>query len=445
MNSPLATKPLSQAADLDSFWMPFTANRQFKARPRMLQSAEGLYYTDVQGRQILDGTAGLWCCNAGHGRREIAEAVSRQISQMDFAPTFQMGHPLPFELAERLAEMAPAGLNRVFFTNSGSESVDTALKIALACHRARGEGTRRMFIGRELAYHGVGFGGISVGGIPNNRRAYTTLPHVDHLPHTLDVQNNAFTRGLPAQGAELADQLERLVTLHGAENIAAVIVEPMSGSAGVILPPVGYLQRLREITRKHGILLIFDEVITGFGRVGAPFAAQRWGVTPDLMTVAKGLTNGAIPMGAVLLDGELQEALMQGPEGQIEFFHGYTYSGHPVAAAAALATLDIYAREGLLTRAAELEAYWQEALHSLAGHPNVIDIRNTGLVGAVHLASRDNAPGSRGYEVFERSFQDGLMVRCTGDIIALSPPLTIEREQIDRLVDILGNALRQTA
>ncbi|MGN5517996.1 aspartate aminotransferase family protein [Halopseudomonas sp. Lyrl_26] len=445
MNSPLATKPLSQAADLDSFWMPFTANRQFKARPRMLQSAEGLYYTDVQGRQILDGTAGLWCCNAGHGRREIAEAVSRQISQMDFAPTFQMGHPLPFELAERLAEIAPAGLNRVFFTNSGSESVDTALKIALAYHRARGEGTRRMLIGRELAYHGVGFGGISVGGIPNNRRAYTTLPHVDHLPHTLDVQNNAFTRGLPAQGAELADQLERLVTLHGAENIAAVIVEPMSGSAGVILPPVGYLQRLREITRKHGILLIFDEVITGFGRVGAPFASQRWGVTPDLMTVAKGLTNGAIPMGAVLLDGELQEALMQGPEGQIEFFHGYTYSGHPVAAAAALATLDIYAREGLLTRAAELETYWQEALHSLAGHPNVIDIRNTGLVGAVHLASRDNAPGSRGYEVFERSFWDGLMVRCTGDIIALSPPLTIEREQIDRLVDILGNALRQTA
>ncbi|MDX9686456.1 aspartate aminotransferase family protein [Halopseudomonas formosensis] len=445
MNSPLATQPLSQAADLDSFWMPFTANRQFKARPRMLQSAEGLYYTDVQGRQILDGTAGLWCCNAGHGRREIAEAVSRQISQMDFAPTFQMGHPLPFELAERLAEIAPAGLNRVFFTNSGSESVDTALKIALAYHRARGEGTRRMLIGRELAYHGVGFGGISVGGIPNNRRAYTTLPHVDHLPHTLDVQNNAFTRGLPAQGAELADQLERLVTLHGAENIAAVIVEPMSGSAGVILPPVGYLQRLREITRKHGILLIFDEVITGFGRVGAPFASQRWGVTPDLMTVAKGLTNGAIPMGAVLLDGELQEALMQGPEGQIEFFHGYTYSGHPVAAAAALATLDIYAREGLLTRAAELEAYWQEALHSLAGHPHVIDIRNTGLVGAVHLASRDNAPGSRGYEVFERSFWDGLMVRCTGDIIALSPPLTIEREQIDRLVDILGNALRQTA
>ena len=445
MSSPLATQPLSQAADLDGFWMPFTANRQFKARPRMLQSAEGLFYTDVQGREILDGTAGLWCCNAGHGRREIAEAVSRQISQMDFAPTFQMGHPLPFELAERLAEIAPAGLNRAFFTNSGSESVDTALKIALAYHRARGEGSRRLLIGRELGYHGVGFGGISVGGIANNRRAYTTLPNVDHLPHTLDLQRNAFTRGLPAHGAEQAEHLERLVTLHGAENIAAVIVEPMSGSAGVILPPVGYLQRLREITRRHGILLIFDEVITGFGRVGAAFAAQRWGVTPDMMTIAKGLTNGAIPMGAVLLDETLQDALMHGPQNQIELFHGYTYSGHPVAAAAALATLDIYQRDGLLTRAVELEDYWQQALHGLAGLPNVIDIRSTGLVGAVHLASRDNAPGTRGYEVFESCFWDGLMVRCTGDIIVLSPPLTIERQHVDRIIETLGRAIQRTS
>ena len=443
MHSPLAAQPLSQAADLDSFWMPFTANRQFKARPRMLQSAEGVFYTDVEGRQILDGTAGLWCCNAGHGRREIAEAVSRQISSMDFAPTFQMGHPLPFELAERLADIAPAGLNRVFFTNSGSESVDTALKIALAYHRARGESSRRLLIGRELGYHGVGFGGISVGGIANNRRVYTTLPNVDHLPHTLDLQRNAFSRGLPAHGAEQAEQLERLVTLHGAENIAAVIVEPMSGSAGVILPPVGYLQRLREITRKHGIVLIFDEVITGFGRVGAAFAAERWGVTPDMMTIAKGLTNGAIPMGAVLLSEPLQDALMHGPENQIELFHGYTYSGHPVAAAAALATLDIYQKDGLLTRAAELEGYWQEALHSLAGLPNVLDIRNTGLVGAVHLASRENAPGSRGYEVFEGCFWDGLMVRCTGDIIALSPPLTVQRTHIDRIIETLGRAIQQ--
>lgn len=443
MNSPLALQSLSQAADLDSFWMPFTANRQFKARPRMLQSAEGLFYTDVEGRQILDGTAGLWCCNAGHGRREIAEAVSRQISQMDFAPTFQMGHPLPFQLAERLADIAPAGLNRVFFTNSGSESVDTALKIALAYHRARGESSRRLLIGRELGYHGVGFGGISVGGIANNRRAFTLLPNVDHLPHTLDLARNAFTRGLPAHGAEQADHLERLVTLHGAENIAAVIVEPMSGSAGVILPPTGYLQRLREITRKHGILLIFDEVITGFGRVGAAFAAQRWDVVPDMMTIAKGLTNGAIPMGAVLLGDSLQDALMHGPESQIELFHGYTYSGHPVAAAAALATLDIYQKEGLLTRAAELEAYWQQSLHGLAGLPNVIDIRNIGLVGAVHLASRENAPGSRGYAIFESCFWNGLMVRCTGDIIALSPPLTLERTHIDRIIETLGHAIQQ--
>ena len=445
MNSPLAAFAAAPATELDSFWMPFTANRQFKAQPRMLQSAEGVFYTDVDGRQILDGTAGLWCCNAGHGRREIAEAVSRQINSMDFAPTFQMGHPLPFELAERLADIAPQGLNRVFFTNSGSEAVDTALKIALACHRAQGEGTRRVLIGRELAYHGVGFGGISVGGIQNNRRAYPTLPDVDHLPHTLDLERNAFTRGLPAQGAEQAEHLERLVTLHGAENIAAVIVEPLSGSAGVILPPTGYLQRLREITRKHGILLIFDEVITGFGRVGAPFASQRWDVVPDMITAAKGLTNGAIPMGAVLLSDSLQDALMHGPEHQIELFHGYTYSGHPVAAAAALATLDIYETDGLLTRAAELEGYWQQALHSLAGLPNVIDIRNTGLVGAVHLNSRENAPGTRGYEVFDSCFREGLMVRCTGDIIALSPPLTVEHAHIDRLIETLGRVIQRTA
>lgn len=446
MNSMLpATEPLSAAADLDGFWMPFTANRQFKARPRMLERAEGLYYTDINGRQILDGTAGLWCCNAGHGRPEIAEAVSRQISRMDFAPTFQMGHPLAFELADRLADIAPAGLNRVFFTNSGSEAVDTALKIALAYHRARNESTRTRLIGREMGYHGVGFGGISVGGMVNNRRAFVTLPEVDHLPHTLDLERNAFTRGLPAHGAKRAEDLERLVALHGAENIAAVIVEPMSGSAGVILPPTGYLQRLREITKKHGILLIFDEVITGFGRVGAAFAAQRWGVVPDIITCAKGLTNGAIPMGAVLVAEEIQDALMQGPPEQIEFFHGYTYSGHPVAAAAALATLDIYANDGLLTRATELEVYWQEALHSLADRPNVIDIRNTGLVGAIHLASRDQAPGARGYAVFEGCFWSGLMVRCTGDIIALSPPLTIEREHIDRIIETLDQQLRSVA
>jgi beta-alanine--pyruvate transaminase len=446
MTSMPQTAAVQQSAHLDEFWMPFTANRQFKARPRLLESAEGMFYTDTDGRQILDGTAGLWCCNAGHGRKEITEAVSRQIGKMDFAPTFQMGHPLPFELAERLAAIAPPGLDRVFFTNSGSESVDTALKIALAYHRANGQASRTRLIGREMGYHGVGFGGISVGGMVNNRKAFgAMLPGVDHLPHTLDLERNAFTRGLPRHGAELADQLERLVTLHGAENIAAVIVEPLSGSAGVILPPQGYLKRLREITRKHGILLIFDEVITGYGRMGEAFAAQRWEVTPDIITTAKGLTNGAIPMGAVFVSTQIHDAFMQGPANLIEFFHGYTYSGHPVAASAALATLDIYQRDGLLTRVRELEVYWQEALHSLNGLPNVIDIRNAGLVGAVHLATRDGAPGARGYDVFEKCFwEGGLMVRCTGDIIAMSPPLILEKTHIDRIVETLGDVIKRT-
>ncbi|GAA6131475.1 aspartate aminotransferase family protein [Halopseudomonas sabulinigri] len=446
MNSMQQPTPAQQDLSLDPFWMPFTANRQFKARPRLLASAEGMFYTDVEGRQVMDGTSGLWCCNAGHGRREIAEAVSKQISSMDFAPTFQMGHPLPFQLAERLTELSPAGLNRVFFTNSGSESVDTALKIALAYQRAIGQGTRTRLIGRELGYHGVGFGGISVGGMVNNRKAFgALLPGVDHLPHTLDLERNAFTQGLPQFGIERAEALEALVTLHGAENIAAVIVEPMSGSAGVILPPQGYLKRLREITAKHGILLIFDEVITGYGRVGAPFAAQRWEVTPDIITTAKGLTNGAIPMGAVFVSEAIHDAFMQGPAGAIEFFHGYTYSGHPVAAAAALATLDIYARDGLLTRAAELESYWAELLHSLKGLPNVIDIRNTGLVGAIHLASRDGAPGARGYEVFDGCFWQGAMIRCTGDILAMSPPLIAEKQDLDQLIDIVSKVIKQTA
>ncbi len=446
MNSMQQPTPAQQDLSLDPFWMPFTANRQFKARPRLLASAEGMFYTDVEGRQVMDGTSGLWCCNAGHGRREIAEAVSKQISSMDFAPTFQMGHPLPFQLAERLTELSPAGMNRVFFTNSGSESVDTALKIALAYQRAIGQGSRTRLIGRELGYHGVGFGGISVGGMVNNRKAFgALLPGVDHLPHTLDLERNAFTQGLPQFGIERAEALEALVTLHGAENIAAVIVEPMSGSAGVILPPQGYLKRLREITAKHGILLIFDEVITGYGRVGAPFAAQRWEVTPDIITTAKGLTNGAIPMGAVFVSEAIHDAFMQGPAGAIEFFHGYTYSGHPVAAAAALATLDIYARDGLLTRAAELESYWAELLHSLKGLPNVIDIRNTGLVGAIHLASREGAPGARGYEVFDGCFWQGAMIRCTGDILAMSPPLIAEKQDLDQLIEIVSKVIRQTA
>ncbi len=431
-------------ASPDHFWMPFTANRQFKATPRLLESAEGMYYTASDGRQVLDGTAGLWCCNAGHGRREISEAVSKQIAKMDFAPTFQMGHPLPFELAERLAAISPEGLNRVFFTNSGSESADTALKIALAYQRAIGQGSRTRLIGRELAYHGVGFGGMSVGGMANNRRAFgPMLPGVDHLPHTLDLQRNAFSRGLPEHGVERADELERLVTLHGSENIAAVIVEPMSGSAGVILPPVGYLQRLREITARHGILLIFDEVITGFGRVGEAFAAQRWGVTPDILTCAKGLTNGAIPMGAVLVADRLYDAFMKGPESVIEFFHGYTYSGHPVACAAALATQQIYQQENLFQKAIDLEPYWQEALFSLRDLPNVIDIRTVGLVAGIQFAAHADGVGKRGYEVFRECFENGLLVRASGDTIALSPALIVEKAEIDRMMELLADGIRK--
>jgi beta-alanine--pyruvate transaminase len=446
MTNATLAQPGRISNSLDEFWMPFTANRQFKANPRLLESAEGMYFRSSDGRQVLDGTAGLWCCNAGHGRREITEAVSRQIARLDFAPTFQMGHTLPFELAERLADIAPEGLNRVFFTNSGSESADTALKIALAYQRAIGQGTRTRLIGRELGYHGVGFGGISVGGMVNNRKDFPALlPGVDHLPHTLDIARNAFSRGLPEFGIEKADELERLVTLHGAENIAAVIVEPMSGSAGVILPPVGYLQRLREITRKHGILLIFDEVITGFGRVGKAFAAQRWGVTPDIITCAKGLTNGAIPMGAVFVADDIHQAFMQGPDSAIEFFHGYTYSGHPVACAAALATLDIYQGERLFERTLELEAYWQDALLGLRDLPNVVDIRAVGLVGGVQLAPSAEGVGKRGFQVFEQCFHDGLMVRVTGDTIAMSPPLIVEKEQIDTLVGTLADSIRKAA
>ena len=437
MSQDFATSP-------EHFWMPFTANRQFKASPRLLERAEGMYYTASDGRQVLDGTAGLWCCNAGHGRREISEAVSKQIARMDFDPTFQIGHPLPFELAEKLAAISPEGLNRVFFTNSGSESADTALKIALAYQRAIGQGSRTRLIGRELAYHGVGFGGMSVGGMANNRRAFgPMLPGVDHLPHTLDLQRNAFSKGLPQHGVERADELERLVTLHGAENIAAVIVEPMSGSAGVILPPVGYLQRLREITAKHGILLIFDEVITGFGRVGEAFAAQRWGVTPDILTCAKGLTNGAIPMGAVFVADRLYDAFMQGPESVIEFFHGYTYSGHPVACAAALATQQIYQQENLFQKAIDLEPYWQEALFSLRDLPNVIDIRTVGLVAGIQFAAHADGVGKRGYEVFRECFENGLLVRASGDTIALSPALIVERAEIDRMMELLADGIRK--
>ncbi len=436
--------PLRNTPSLDAFWMPFTANRQFKAAPRLLVSAQGMHYTADDGRTVLDGTAGLWCVNAGHGRRNIASAVERQLSNLDFAPTFQMGHPIAFEFAERLAEVAPGGLDRVFFTNSGSESVDTALKIALAYQRAIGQGTRTRLIGRERGYHGVGFGGISVGGIVSNRRVFPQLAGADHLRHTHDLARNAFVKGQPEHGADLADDLERLVALHGAETIAACIVEPLAGSTGVLVPPKGYLERLREICTKHGILLIFDEVITGFGRLGAPFATDFFGVTPDLVTAAKGLTNGTVPMGVVFASRQVHDALMQGPDG-IELFHGYTYSGHPVACAAGLATLDIYREEGLLTRAADLSEDWASALHDLRGRRNVIDIRSLGLVAGIELGARPDAPGKRAYDVFVDCFQRGLLIRVTGDIIALSPPLIVEREQIGEMVEVLGAAIDRAA
>jgi beta-alanine--pyruvate transaminase len=434
------------ARNLDAFWMPFTANRQFKKAPRMLVRAEGMHYWDADGRQILDGVAGLWCVNAGHGRPKIVQAIQAQAAELDYAPPFQMGHPKAFELAERLVAIAPAGMGKVFFTNSGSESVETALKIALAYHRARGEGQRTRLIGRERGYHGVNFGGISVGGMVANRKHFgALLAGVDHIRHTHDPARNAFSVGQPAHGAEFADDLERLCALHDPSTIAAVIVEPVAGSTGVLVPPQGYLQRLREICDRHGMVLIFDEVITGFGRTGNAFGAQTFGVTPDLMTLAKGLTNGSVPMGAVLVRDAIHEAFMTGPENLIEFFHGYTYSAHPLACAAALGTLDTYADEGLLTRAQSLQGYWAEQLHALRGEPHVVDVRNIGLVGGVELDPIPGEPAKRAFGVFLDCWQQGVMLRTTGDTVAMSPPLIIERAQIDQLVDTLRQALRRAA
>ncbi|RVC58575.1 aspartate aminotransferase family protein [Mesorhizobium sp. M4B.F.Ca.ET.088.02.2.1] len=423
--------------------MPFTANRQFKQAPRMFVSAKDMHYTTSDGRKVLDGTAGLWCVNAGHCRPKITEAIQHQAAELDYAPAFQMGHPIVFELANRLVDIAPKGMDHVFFTNSGSESVDTALKMAIAYHRARGEGSRTRLIGRERGYHGVNFGGISVGGIVNNRKMFgTLLGGVDHMPHTHLPEKNAFSKGVPEHGAELANELERIVALHDASTIAAVIVEPVAGSTGVILPPKGYLQKLREICTKHGILLIFDEVITGFGRLGTPFAADYFGVTPDIMTTAKGVSNGVIPMGAVFVTKEIHDAFMTGPDHMIEFFHGYTYSGNPIACAAALGTLDTYKEEGLLTRGEELAPYWEDALHSLKGEPNVIDVRNIGLIGAIELAPIAGQPTKRAFSAFVKAFEHGLLIRTTGDIIALSPPLIITKGQINELIDHLRDVLR---
>jgi beta-alanine--pyruvate transaminase len=450
MNAPdKLSLSVPQDQDLSAWWMPFTANRQFKSAPRMLVGASGMFYRTQEGREVLDGTSGLWCVNAGHGRQEIADAVARQVSTLDFAPSFQFGHPIGFEFARRLIEIAPDGFGKVFFTNSGSEAVDTALKIALAYHRARGEPQRTRLIGRERGYHGVGFGGISVGGIVANRRAFSgnLLPAVDHLPHTHDLKSNAYSRGQPQTGAHWADELERLVALHGADTIAAVIVEPVAGSTGVLVPPVGYLQRLRELCTRHGILLIFDEVITGFGRLGSPFAGHHFGVLPDLFTTAKGITNATVPMGAVFARDAIHDAFMQGPDHLIELFHGYTYSGHPLACAAGLATLDIYQREGLLTRVADsgIAEAWADAVHSLRGLPHVIDLRNIGLIGAIELEPRTGAPGARAFDAMRAAFEAGLMIRVTGDIIALSPPLIIEASHIDRIFTTLERVVRGLA
>jgi beta-alanine--pyruvate transaminase len=428
---------------LDSLWMPFTPNRQFKAKPRMLAKASGMHYWTADGRQILDGVAGLWCVNAGHGRREITEAVARQLETLDYAPPFNLGHPGAFELATQVAQLAPAGLDHVFFVNSGSEAVDTALKIAIGYHAVRGEARRTRLVGRVRGYSGVGFGGISVGGIAANRKMWsgTLLPNVDHLPHTHDLARNAFSRGLPQHGAELANELEKIIALQDASTIAAVIVEPIAGSTGVLLPPVGYLQRLRDICTKHGILLIFDEVITGFGRTGSPFAAQEFGITPDIITCAKGLTNGCVPMGAAIVSKHIYDAFMKGPDG-IELFHGYTYSAHPTACAAGLATLDIYARENLLTRAKSVGREWEEASHALRGLPHVIDVRTYGLILGLEFDPIAGKPGARTFDVYLKCFERGLLTRQTADILALSPPLIIESKHIDQIFETLRAVLK---
>ncbi len=429
---------------LEPFWMPFTNNRQFKSAPRMVVSAKDMHYTTDDGRRLLDGSAGMWCVNAGHCRAKIVEAVQRQVAEMDYAPAFQWGHAAAFELSARLATLLPGDLDHVFYGNSGSEAVDTALKIALAYHRQRGHASRTRLIGRERGYHGVGLGGTAVGGISHNRKQFgNLLAGIDHLPHTHNLSEMAFSRGQPKWGAHLAEDLERLVALHDASTIAAVIIEPVAGSTGVLVPPDGYLKRIREICDRHGSLLIFDEVITGFGRVGETFAAEYFDIVPDMITMAKGLTNATVPMSAVAVRKEIYDTFMDSPAG-IELFHGYTYSAHPLACAAGLAALDVYAEEGLFTRAAELAPKWEDAIHSLAGRANVIDIRNFGLMGAVELEPRDGAPGARAFDVYMKCFETGLMVRQTGDTIALSPPLIITEAQIDELIDILGAAITAT-
>ncbi len=433
----------TELPDLEAYWMPFTGNRYFKQNPRMISRAQGMYCYTTDGKKLLDAVAGLWCCNAGHCHPRIVEAIKEQAETLDYSMAFQLGHPRVFELANRLVDMAPEGIDYAFFVNSGSEAVDTALKMALAYHRIRGDGARTRMIGREKGYHGVGFGGISVGGLSPNRKMFgAMLPGVDHLPHTHHISENAYSRGLPEWGAHLADELENIVALHDPSTIAAVIVEPIAGSAGVLLPPQGYLQRLRNICNKHGILLIFDEVICGFGRTGDNFGANRFGVTPDLMTIAKGLTSGTVPMGAVLAKKDIYDTFMTGPDTAIEFFHGYTYSGHPLAAAAGCATLDVYLGEGLIDRARGLEGKFEDALHSLKGEPNVIDVRNFGLIGAVELEPIEGQPTARAMQIFRDCYDAGVIIRTTGDTLAFSPPLIIEEAQIEQVVESVRTALQ---
>ena len=433
-------------SDLSAYWLPFTSNRYFKRHPKMLASAKGAYYRTEDGRELFDCISGMWCCPIGHGHPKIAEAIRRQAETLDYSPAFQLGNAATFRLAERIADLAPAGLDHVFFGNSGSEAVDTALKIALAYHRVRGEAGRFRLIGRERAYHGVGFGGISVGGMAANRRAYAgaMLPGVDHLPHTWNPAQMAFSRGQPTWGAHLAEDLDRLVALHDASTIAAVIVEPVQGSTGVLVPPLGYLERLREICTRHGILLIFDEVITGFGRLGASFGAQRLGVVPDLITFAKGVTNGTIPLGGVIVRGDIYEAFMsaEAPEYATELFHGYTYSGHPIAAAAGLAALDLYEQEGLFQRARELEPVLEAAVHELRGEPGVADVRNFGLTAGVDLEPFPGQPGLRAFRVFEHGFQNDQLFRVTGDTIAFGPPFISTAAELGRMAETLRAAIR---
>ena len=430
---------------LEPFWMPFTANRQFKENPRILVSASGMHYTDNQGREILDGTAGMWCVNAGHGRQKIVDAIKTQAETVDYLPAFQWGHPGAFDLSSKLANLLPGDLDYLFYGNSGSEAVDTALKIALAYHQLRGEGQRTRLIGRERGYHGVGIGGTSVGGISNNRKQFgTLLPSVDHLPHTHNLNEMAFSRGQPTWGAHLADDLKRIVALHDPSTIAAVIVEPVAGSTGVLVPPKGYLEKLRTLCDEYGILLIFDEVITGFGRLGDPFASDYFGIVPDMLTMAKGLTNATVPMSAVAVRSGIYDAFMQGPPNMIELFHGYTYSAHPLACAAGLATIEVFLEDDLFSRSKDLAATWEHTIHSLKGLPNVIDIRNLGLMGAVELVPRENAPTARAFDIYLRCYEKGLLVRQTGDVIAMSPPLIVSEEQINEMVNILGDCISST-